>query len=327
MTGKPNFPLITIMGPTASGKTPVATHLAYLLHGVVISGDSRQLYRGMDIGTGKDLADYNVGNEQIPYKLIDICNPGERYNIHAYQQRCMQELQQLEAIPCILCGGSGLYIEAVLGQYGLAEVPEDKTLREKLLDQPLELLHQQLQQYPQHYWPRDLLNKRRVIRALEIASYYTQHPEATNRISRTQWDNNNPIYIIEVSREVRRQRITDRLKARLEEGLVQEVQQLLQQGITPQDLIYYGLEYKFVTLYVMGELSYQQMFCQLQTAIHQFAKRQMTWIRGMERRGFSLTYVTPEETPALTALKLLADLRQRGYPLQQIPNLRTSFNT
>ena len=181
MTGKPNFPLITIMGPTASGKTPVATHLAYLLHGVVISGDSRQLYRGRDIGTGKDLADYNVGNEQIPYKLIDICNPGERYNIHAYQQRCMQELQQLEATPCILCGGSGLYIEAVFGQYGLAEVPEDKTLREKLLAQPLELLHQQLQQYPQHYWPRDLLNKRRVIRALEIASYYTQHPEATNR--------------------------------------------------------------------------------------------------------------------------------------------------
>lgn len=293
--------LTVIMGPTASGKTAVATHLAYLLDGVVISGDSRQVYKGMDIGTGKDLSEYVVHGKQIPYYLIDICEPGEEYNIYRYKQDFYRVYHSIpEDTPKILCGGSGLYIESVLNNYRLTTVPEDPKLRKKLGKLPMEKLVEMLKSYGPLHNTTDTTSKKRVIRALEIAYHSKEEAE----VAHTKGEGvplQYRVFAIDVSRELRRQRISDRLKARLEEGMIEEVQGLLKAGVSPQRLIQYGLEYRFITLYLMGELPLEEAVRKLEIAIHQFAKRQMTWLRGMPKRGIQVTWIEPLETPLATA--------------------------
>lgn len=292
------------MGPTASGKTSVAAHLAYLTDGVVLSGDSRQVYRRMDVGTGKDLGDYVVNGVQVPYFLIDICEPGEKYNIYKFKQDFHRVYNELsEAQPKVFCGGSGLYMEAVLGEYYLPDVPEDKALRTELQDHDLPALVEMLASYGPLHNTTDTDNKKRVIRAIEIAEYRAKHPITSADTEHQALT--SKIFVIDVDRDVRRARISSRLDARLREGLVEEVKGLLDEGISAEDLIYYGLEYKFVTEYVIGERTFESMKEALEIAIHQFAKRQMTWLRGMERRGFSLTYIQPRETPMETSRYIL----------------------
>ena len=269
-------PLITILGPTASGKTTFATHLAATQCGEILSGDSRQVYRGMDIGTGKDLSDYIVDGQAIPYHLIDICDPGTKYNLFRYQEDFMkayEDIRKRGAQP-ILCGGTGLYIESVLKGYHLSPVPQNEVLRQELAHKTLDEL-------------TDVDSCQRAIRAIEIETYNLQHPT----LEREYPPISSLIIGLNIDREARRQRITQRLQARLNAGMIAEVEQLLQQGIPADDLIYYGLEYKFVTEYVVGKLTFEEMFRQLEIAIHQFAKRQMTWFRGMERRGFTIHWI------------------------------------
>lgn len=303
----PKTRFITIMGPTASGKTTVAAHLAFLLGGVVLSGDSRQVYRGMDIGTGKDLDDYMVNGLSVPYYLIDICDPGEKYNIHRFKQDFYKVYDALpEETPKIFCGGSGLYMESILGGYHLPEVPENPELRARLEELDMEELKEILESYGPLHNSTDLDTKKRAIRAIEIAEYRKLNPDSVGVAPRK--PDKGPIYVLNVDREVRRQRITDRLADRLENGMVEEVQGLLDKGVSPEDLIYYGLEYKYITEYLLGQYDFEEMKRRLEIAIHQFGKRQMTWLRGMERRGFKLTYIEPQETPQLTALALLRKL-------------------
>ncbi len=303
----PKTRFITIMGPTASGKTAVAAHLAFLLGGVVLSGDSRQVYRGMDIGTGKDLDDYMVNGLSVPYYLIDICDPGEKYNIHRFKQDFYKVYDALpEETPKIFCGGSGLYMESILGGYHLPEVPENPELRARLEELDMEELKEILESYGPLHNSTDLDTKKRAIRAIEIAEYRKLNPDSVGVAPRK--PDKGPIYVLNVDREVRRQRITDRLADRLENGMVEEVQGLLDKGVSPEDLIYYGLEYKYITEYLLGQYDFEEMKRRLEIAIHQFGKRQMTWLRGMERRGFKLTYIEPQETPQLTALALLRKL-------------------
>lgn len=281
--------IITITGPTASGKTVLAAHLANRLHAEIISADSRQVYRGMDIGTGKDMHDYCIDGVSIPYHLIDIRDAGQKYNLYEFQHdfhRVFANLTQQDKIP-ILCGGTGLYIESVLKGYQLLHVPENKLLREKLAQYTTQQLHQLLKSYGQLHNTTDLTTDKRCIRAIEIAEY-----TANNTAELVAYPAiGGPIFCIDISRDVRRARISKRLKDRLDEGLIDEVAQLLEKNIAAQDLIYYGLEYKFVTLYLTKQITYNAMFTQLETAIHQFAKRQMTWFRGMEKRGFKLNYI------------------------------------
>ena len=281
--------LITILGPTASGKTSFAAALAAQLDTGIISADSRQIYRGMTIGTGKDLEDYVVEGKKIPYHLIDICEPGYKYNVFEYQHdffKAFKEIREKGKIP-ILCGGTGLYIESVLKGYRLLDVPQNPELRERLKDKTLPELEAILASFKKLHNKTDLDTAQRAIRAIEIEEYYlTQNPGAND------YEPVNSLIIgVSIDRELRRQKITSRLKKRLEEGMIEEIQTLLNSGIAPEDLIYYGLEYKFLTLYVTGQLSYQEMFEQLEIAIHQFAKRQMTWFRGMERRGFQIHWI------------------------------------
>ena len=283
------YELITVLGPTASGKTAFAAALANELDTEIISADSRQVYRGMTIGTGKDLNDYVVDGKPIPYHLIDICEPGEKYNIFRYQHdfhRVFETIRSKGKVP-VLCGGSGLYIEAVLKGYQLLDVPENPELRKKLNDQSLPELEKMLKSYKTLHNKTDVDTNRRAIRAIEIEAYYlTQNP---NR--RDYAPVNSLIIGIEIDRELRRQKISDRLKKRLDEGMIDEIRCLLNTGLPAEDLMYYGLEYKYVTLYVLGRLSYSEMFSQLETAIHQFAKRQMTWFRGMEKRGSTIRWM------------------------------------
>lgn len=286
--------LITILGPTASGKTSVAVGLARRLDTEIISADSRQLYRRMDIGTGKDLSEYRVDGSSVPYHLIDICEPGYRYNLFEYQQdfyRAYEEIRAKGKMP-VLCGGTGLYIESVLKGYRLLSVPENKPLRDRLKDKSLEELTDILSRYKRLHNTTDTDTTKRAIRAIEIEEYALHHPvkeEETKPI-------NSLIVGISIDRESRRERISQRLRARLEEGMVDEVRRLLAEGIDPENLIYYGLEYKYLTEYVIGRLSYETMVSQLEIAIHQFAKRQMTWFRGMERRGFTIHWLPAELT-------------------------------
>ena len=288
-TNLDNYPLLTILGPTASGKTTLAAHLAYELDGEIISADSRQVYRGMDIGTGKDLSDYEINSRHISYHLIDIRDAGEKYTLFHYQQdfhRVFRAIAGRNKIP-ILCGGTGLYIESVLKGYRLLDVPENPALRASLSGKTLEELTEILASYKKLHNSTDTDTKKRAIRAIEIADY-----QAKQQAEELTFDPIDSLIIgIDIDRELRRQNISSRLKKRLDEGLIDEVKQLLQSGVTVEDLLYYGLEYKFVTLYVIGSLSYDEMFLQLETAIHQFAKRQMTWFRGMERRGFSIHWI------------------------------------
>ena len=287
-------PLITVLGPTASGKTTFATHLAAAQCGEILSGDSRQVYRGMDIGTGKDLSDYIVDGQAIPYHLIDICDPGTKYNLFRYQEDFMkgyEDIRKRGAQP-ILCGGTGLYIESVLKGYHLSPVPQNKVLRQELAHKTLDELTEILKQLKQQqgdslHNTTDVDSCQRAIRAIEIETYNLQHPTTEREYPPIP----SVIIGLNIDREARRQKITQRLQARLNAGMIAEVEQLLQQGIPADDLIYYGLEYKFVTEYVVGKLTFGEMFRQLEIAIHQFAKRQMTWFRGMERRGFTIHWI------------------------------------
>lgn len=283
------FDIIAITGPTASGKTPFAAALAHALDTEIISADSRQLYRRMDIGTGKDLADYVIEGVQVPFHLIDIAEPGYKYNVFEYQRDFLEAYHDIRSrgkLP-LLCGGTGMYLEAVLKGYKLLPVPENAELREQLADKTLEELTQMLSDYKQLHNTTDVDTVKRAIRAIEIEEYY-----AKNQLEAREFPALNSLIIgVDIDRELRREKISRRLKQRLNEGMVEEVRQLLESGIPPEDLIYYGLEYKYLTLYLTGELSFNEMYKSLEIAIHQFAKRQMTWFRGMERRGFTIHWI------------------------------------
>jgi tRNA dimethylallyltransferase len=292
--------MITILGPTASGKTPVAARLAAEIGGEVISADSRQVYRRMDIGTGKDLEDYGVRSQEsgvcrnVPYHLIDIREPGTKYNLFEYQQDFFdvyQDIRSRGVVP-ILCGGTGLYIEAVLKGYHLSPVPQNQQLRDSLEGKSLAELTQMLTELKAKtgsnmHNTTDVDSCQRAIRAIEIETYNLEHPMPRRELPPV----DSLIIGISIDRELRREKITRRLKSRLDNGMVEEVQALLNEGIPAEDLIYYGLEYKFVTEYLTGQLTYDEMFTRLEIAIHQFAKRQMTWFRGMERRGFKINWI------------------------------------
>ena len=299
-----NYQLLTILGPTASCKTALAAALAYKLNSEIISADSRQVYRGMDIGTGKDLADYQIDGKLIPYHLIDICDAGEKYNVYEYQQDFQTAFCQITAknkLP-ILCGGTGMYIEAVIKGYKLLAVPENTMLRKSLEHKSLSELTEILSKYTPLGNKSDLDSAKRTIRAIEIAEYSLNQKPDYHEFQPI----NSLIIGIDLDREVRRQKITQRLNARLKEGMIEEVKGLLDSGIHAEDLIYYGLEYKFVTQYLTGVISYKEMFTQLEIAIHQFAKRQMTWFNGMERRGFSVEWI-PAELPLNEKVALIEE--------------------
>lgn len=286
--------MITILGPTASGKTTLAAHLAAKTGAEIISADSRQVYRGMDIGTGKDLADYVVDGKKIPYHLIDICEPGTKYNLFRYQEDFLNAYEDIRnrGVKPILCGGTGLYIEAVLKGYSLSPVPQNAELRERLAGKSLEELTAMLVELKKKtgstmHNRSDVDTAQRAIRAIEIEEHSLNNPMPERECPPI----DSLIVGVDIDRDERRRKITNRLKARLEDGMVEEIQGLLRCGIPAEDLIYYGLEYKFVTEYVTGKLTYDEMFRQLEIAIHQFAKRQMTWFRGMERRGFHIHWL------------------------------------
>ena len=303
--------MITILGPTASGKTPLAAALAAEIGGEIISADSRQVYRRMDIGTGKDLGDYVVRSQErlrvgerssgmsgdyrnVPYHLIDICEPGTKYNLFEYQQDffdAYEDIRSRGAVP-ILCGGTGLYIEAVLKGYHLSPVPQNPELRDSLEGKSLAELTQMLTDLKTKtgsnmHNTTDVDSCQRAIRAIEIETYNLEHPMPRRELPPV----DSLIIGVKIDRELRREKITRRLKTRLEAGMIEEVKALLDEGIPADDLIYYGLEYKFVTEYLIGKTSYDEMFSRLEIAIHQFAKRQMTWFRGMERRGFKINWI------------------------------------
>ena len=283
------YDLITILGPTASGKTPLAAALADRLGTEIISGDSRQVYRRMDLGTGKDLVDYIVDGRPVPYHLIDIVEPGYKYNVFEYQRdflKAYEEITDKGKLP-ILCGGTGMYIESVLKGYRLLPVPENPELRASLEGKSLEELTDILKRYKKLHNSTDVDTAKRAIRAIEIEEYYKQQPPEYREFPSLK----SLIIGVDIDRELRREKITRRLQQRLDEGMVEEVRGLLAEGIPAENLIYYGLEYKFLTQYAIGELTYEEMFQQLETAIHQFAKRQMTWFRGMERRGFTIHWL------------------------------------
>lgn len=286
--------MLTILGPTASGKTTLAAHIAAVTNGEIISADSRQVYRRMDIGTGKDLDDYIVNGRQIPYHLIDIAEPGTRYNLFQYQhdfRRAYDDIQIRDALP-ILCGGTGLYIEAVLKGYRLAPVPENKELRARLEGKSLAELTTMLEDLKRRngsvmHNKTDVDTAKRAIRAIEIETFTGENPAAAADTPPV----DSIIIGVCIDREERRNRITARLRQRLDDGMADEIRMLLDSGISADDLIYYGLEYRFVTEYVIGKMSRDEMFRSLEIAIHQFAKRQMTWFRGMERRGVAIRWI------------------------------------
>ncbi len=281
--------ILTIVGPTATGKTALAAALALRIDGEVISADSRQVYRGMDIGTGKDMADYTIDGRTVPHHLVDIADAGYKYNLYEFQRdfaAAYSDIVSRQKTP-ILCGGSGLYVEAAIGGYSLVAVPENAELRTTLADKSLAELTQILSGYKTLHNTTDVDTPQRAIRAIEIADFVRQHPEMPTE--------NCPMRSLtiglQLDRELRRQRISERLRKRLDEGMVDEVKRLIDSGIAAEDLTYYGLEYKFVTNYLTGKLTYDEMVRQLEIAIHQFAKRQMTWFRGMERRGHQIRWI------------------------------------
>lgn len=283
----PNI-LYVITGPTASGKTSKAVALAKAINAEIISADSRQIYRGMDIGTGKDLEEYG----DVPYHLIDICNAGYRYNLFEYIRDYKSAYDNIKARGknIIVCGGTGLYIESILKGIELPPVPENTELRKKLANKSLSELTEILRQMKTLHNVTDVDNCKRAIRAIEIQQYYHDNPEI--QIKTTPHPLKNALVIgIEIDRENRRNKISQRLRQRLDSGMVEEIRSLIDNGISPDDLIYYGLEYKYVTQYVIGQISYDEMFSLLEIAIHQFAKRQMTWFRGMERRGTTIHWL------------------------------------
>lgn len=282
--------LITILGPTATGKTGRAVDLARLTDGEIISADSRQVYKDMDLGTGKDLDEYG----DIPYHLIDICEAGEKYNLHRFVRdfhSSFNDIKKRNKKP-ILCGGTGMYLETVLSGLRLPDVPENINLRNGLKDKSLEELTEILKRYKRLHNTTDIDTAKRAIRAIEIEEYYRSHPDEGMKADRGKATRLDSVIIgINIPREERRRRITKRLHKRLEEGMVKEVERLLDRGIAPENLIYYGLEYKYLTLFAIGKIPYERMVEDLEIAIYQFAKRQMTWFRGMERRGFKINWL------------------------------------
>ena len=281
--------MIIVLGPTATGKTKFAAQLAAKLNGEIISADSRQVYRGMDLATGKDIEDYNVDGKRIPYHLVDIVEPGYEYNVYEFQQDFLKAYEDITArdkIP-VLCGGTGLYIESVLKGYKLIKVPENKQLRDKLAGLTHNELIEKLRKFKVPHNTTDTEDISRLIRAIEIQTYYKEYPEIDRSFPKIE----NIIFGIRFEREIIRKRITERLKKRLDSGMLDEVKELLAKGLTPEQLKFYGLEYKYLTMHITGELSFDEMFRLLNTAIHQFAKRQMTWFRRMERSGYKIHWI------------------------------------
>jgi tRNA dimethylallyltransferase len=285
-----SYNLLTILGTTASGKTQLAAHLAARLNGEVISADSRQVYRGMDIGTGKDMADYVVNGQTVPVHLIDLVDAGYQYNVYEYQRDFLEvfnSMQQRKKFP-VLCGGSGLYLEAVLDNYRLIRVPVNDALRQELEGKSLEELTEILAGYKSKLHNiTDIETEKRAVRAIEIEQFYAENKEIDTQMPPL----NSLVVGVKFDRLSRRKRITKRLHDRLDEGMVEEVRRLLDSGLTPDDLLYYGLEYKYITNYLTGDLTYEKMVDKLNTAIHQFAKRQMTWFRRMERQGTQIHWL------------------------------------
>ena len=291
MTGKP-FDMLIITGPTASGKTSFAAHLASRLGAEIISADSRQVYRGMDIGTGKDYEDYIVNGRQVPCHLVDIVDPGYKYNVFEYQRDFLEvykRLKQRKVLP-VVCGGSGMYIDSIVSGYKLIKVPPDNELRKKLEKKSLDELTAILSSYKSLHNKTDVDKRKRAIRAIEIEEYYKHNTGPADEFPALR-----PLLIgILFDRETRRKRISTRLKSRLQSGMIEEVQKLLDGGVSADDLVYYGLEYKYICFYLQGKTSYDEMVKGLETAIHRFAKRQMTWFRGMERRGIKIHWLPGE---------------------------------
>lgn len=288
------YDLIAIIGPTASGKTQLAAHLAQRLDAEIISADSRQVYRRMDLGTGKDLCDYCVNGENIPYHLIDIEEPGEKYDLFRFQEDFLKAYTDIKqrGKKIILCGGSGLYVESVLRAYNLSPVPQNPELRQSLEGKSLSELAEILKSYPVRlHNTTEFDTAARTIRAIEIADYEQRNPAPCRHFPTI----NSLTFGIDISRELRRARISSRLAQRLSDGMLNEVKGLMNEGLTPEQLIYYGLEYKFVTQHLIGELTFEEMKQKLEIAIHQFAKRQMTWFRGMEKRGVNITWINGEQ--------------------------------
>lgn len=285
---KSKYDMLTILGPTAGGKTSVAARMAFMLDGEIISADSRQVYRGMDLGTGKDLQDYTVEGKEIPYHLMDIVDAGYKYNVFEYQQdfiNAYSDVTKRNKFP-VFCGGSGMYLDAVLKGYKLINVPVNNDLRMELDLKSDQELAEILSSFKKVHNKSDDTRKRR-IRAIEIETYYKDNPEIDQYFPEI----NSLIVGVKFDRNSRRKRITQRLKQRLDEGMIDEVKRIIDGGVSPDDLIYYGLEYKYLTQHIIGELSYEEMFKKLETAIHQFAKRQMTWFRGMEKKGFQIYWL------------------------------------
>ncbi len=300
--------MITILGPTATGKTTIATHLAQLIQGEIISADSRQVYRGMDIGTGKDLSEYQLGNVEIPHHLIDIVEPGYEYNVFEFQKdflKAFDEINKKGTIP-ILCGGTGLYIESILKAYKLIDVPKNEDLREELSLLSEDDLIEILATYKNLHNTTDSSERERLIRAIEIQKYYDTNPDIDTSFPEIK----TKIFGIDYDRRVVRMRITERLEERLENGMIEEVQALLSSGLKAEQLKFYGLEYRWVTEYIEGNIAYNEMFRRLNTAIHQFSKRQMTWFRRMEKQGFEIDWVDGN-------LELNDKI---AYILQKLPN-------
>ena len=281
--------LITILGATATGKTTVAVALADRMNSEIISADSRQVYRGMDLGTGKDIEEYTVNGKHISYHIIDIVDAGYKYNVYEYQKDFLEAyniISEKGKTP-ILCGGTGMYIDAVTKGYKLIDVPDNMELRDRLEQKSLSELETILKTYKSIHNKSDFDTEKRAIRAIEIQEYYLSHPEIS-----IDYPKFETLFIgIDVSRNIRRKRISSRLKTRLEDGMIDEVKMLIDSGIKPEDLIYYGLEYKFLTMHVTGQINYNDMFQKLESAIHQFAKRQMTWYRRMERQGAEIHWI------------------------------------
>ena len=283
------YNMITILGATASGKTALAANVAYRMNGEVISADSRQVYRNMDIGTGKDYGDYIIEGREVPCHLVDICNAGEKYSVYRYQKDFLtvyNEISDRNKLP-VLCGGTGMYIESVLKGYRLLKVPVNKSLRDNLERKTMDEMKDILEGYGDLHNITDISQRKRLIRAIEIAKYYSDHnieeeefPEINSLVAGIKFDRNS-----------RRKRITERLKDRLKSGMIEEVKSLLESDVSAETLIYYGLEYKFITRHIQGELSYDEMFSQLETSIHRFAKRQMTWFRRMEKNGIEIKWL------------------------------------
>ena len=284
-----NFDLITILGPTACGKTKLAVALADRLGGEILSADSRQVYRGMDIGTGKDLADYEINGHRIPYHLIDIAEPGSKYNVYEFQGDFLKAYKDVvsRGVQPIMCGGTGLYLESVLRGYRLIPVPENPELRKSLEGKTLSELTEILKGYKTLHNTTDVDTSKRAIRAIEIEECYRNTPVEVGAFPELRSLNIG----VDISRDMRRELISSRLEKRINEGMIDEIKGLLERGISADDLIYYGLEYKYVTLYVTGQLEYKYLLQELEVAIHQFAKRQMTWFRGMERRGIHIEWI------------------------------------